>query len=164
MKDYLRHQSGRMFDNAFLEASSRIRPRTPFLFYIVGGYLALKGQLDVGQLVAVITAYKDLPGPLKELIDWDQLRQDVQVKYTQVVEQFSVDNLIDDKVQALGQDAVPHREEPLAASNLSLSDDSGARLVSNRNCRSSACCLSALMAWNSTVTSCVLGHRCATAQ
>lgn len=104
---------------------------TPFLFYIVGGYLALKGQLDIGQLVAVITAYKDLPGPLKELIDWDQLRQDVQVKYTQVVEQFSVDNLIDDKVQALGQDAVPHREEPLAASNLSLSDDSGARLVSN---------------------------------
>ena len=44
---------------------------TPYLFYLIGGYLAIRGQLDVGQLVAVIGAYKDLPGPLKELIDWD---------------------------------------------------------------------------------------------
>ena len=50
-----------------------------------------QGQLDIGQLVAVIAAYKDLPGPLKDLIDWDQARQDVQVKYAQVVEQFTVD-------------------------------------------------------------------------
>ncbi len=64
---------------------------TPFLFYLIGGYLALQGRLDVGQLVAVIAAYKDLPGPMKELIDWDQARQDVQVKYAQVVEQFSID-------------------------------------------------------------------------
>ena len=66
---------------------------TPFLFYCIGGYLALQGRLDIGQLVAVISAYKDLPGPLKELIDWDQTRQDVQVKYVQVVEQFSVDRI-----------------------------------------------------------------------
>ncbi|MBX9459598.1 MAG: ABC transporter ATP-binding protein/permease [Rhizobium sp.] len=104
---------------------------TPFLFYVVGGYLALKGQLDIGQLVAVVTAYKDLPGPLKELIDWDQLRQDVQVKYTQVVEQFSVDNLIDKAVQDVASEDVPLREESISAVNLSLSDDSGARLVSN---------------------------------
>ncbi|MBR7552134.1 hypothetical protein KC220_26675, partial [Mycobacterium tuberculosis] len=63
---------------------------TPFLFYSIGGVLALQGRLDIGQLVAVINAYKDLPGPLKELIDWDQSRQDVQVKYAQVVEQFNV--------------------------------------------------------------------------
>jgi putative ABC transport system ATP-binding protein len=104
---------------------------TPFLFYIVGGYLALKGQLDIGQLVAVITAYKDLPGPLKELIDWDQLRQDVQVKYVQVVEQFSVDNMIDKSVQEVNHDDLPLREEAISAVNLSLSDDSGARLLSN---------------------------------
>jgi dihydroceramide fatty acyl 2-hydroxylase len=33
-RPYFRHQSGRMFDNAFLEACSRVHPRTPFLFYI----------------------------------------------------------------------------------------------------------------------------------
>ena len=27
---------------------------TPFFFYAVGGYFALRGRLDIGQLVAVI--------------------------------------------------------------------------------------------------------------
>ncbi|SEL98916.1 ABC transporter transmembrane domain-containing protein [Xaviernesmea oryzae] len=143
---------------------------TPFLFYCIGGYLALKGDLDIGQLVAVISAYKDLPGPLKELIDWDQTRQDVQVKFVQVVEQFEAENMIDPSLQALPapvaaagmaaaglagvaaattagvhqaspaevkvsaspeEEAEAMRESvgPLAAVNLTLSDDSGARLV-----------------------------------
>ncbi|MCB1447057.1 MAG: ATP-binding cassette domain-containing protein, partial [Rhizobiaceae bacterium] len=85
----------------------------------------------IGQLVAVITAYKDLPGPLKELIDWDQLRQDVQVKYAQVVEQFSVDNMIDRSLQEISYDNPTPRDEPISSINLSLSDDSGARLLSN---------------------------------
>ena len=59
---------------------------TPFLFYAIGGYFALPGALDIGQLVAVIAAYRELPPPLKELIDWDQQRLDVQVKYDQVVQ------------------------------------------------------------------------------
>ena len=79
---------------------------TPFLFYSIGGYQALKGSLDIGQLVAVIAAYKDLPGPLKDLIDWDQARQDVQVKYQQVVEQFTVDRVIDPRIQTLVTDRV----------------------------------------------------------
>ena len=54
---------------------------TPFLFYLIGGYFAIRGQLDIGQLVAVIAAYKDLPSPIKELIDWDQQRQDVEIKF-----------------------------------------------------------------------------------
>lgn len=33
-RPYLRHQSGRMFENGFLEACSRVHPATPFLFYI----------------------------------------------------------------------------------------------------------------------------------
>ena len=86
---------------------------TPFLFYLIGGYLALQGRLDVGQLVAVIAAYKDLPGPLKELIDWDQARQDVQVKYAQVVEQFSIDRLIDPNIQAIVVEPPAPLTEPL---------------------------------------------------
>jgi putative ABC transport system ATP-binding protein len=102
---------------------------TPFLFYMIGGYLALQGRLDVGQLVAVIAAYKDLPGPMKELIDWDQIRQDVQVKYAQVVEQFNVDRVLDAKHQAVTIDAVAPLSGSLAAVNLSLTDDSGAPLL-----------------------------------
>lgn len=66
---------------------------TPFFFYAIGGYFALRGTLDIGQLVAVISAYRELPPPLKELIDWDQQRLDVQVKYDQVTEHFSPDRL-----------------------------------------------------------------------
>jgi putative ABC transport system ATP-binding protein len=72
---------------------------TPFLFYTVGGYLVIVGRLDIGALVAVIAAYKDLPGPVKELIDWDQQRLDVQIKYTQVVEQFTVEEIMPPELQ-----------------------------------------------------------------
>lgn len=99
---------------------------TPFLFYSVGGYLALNGRLDIGQLVAVIGAYKDLPGPLKELIDWDQNRQDVQVKYQQVITQFAVDGMLPEGIQALSGDAPAALAPPLAAVNLGVVDDSGA--------------------------------------
>ncbi|GEP05252.1 ABC transporter ATP-binding protein [Methylobacterium oxalidis] len=62
---------------------------TPFLFYAIGGYFALHGELNIGQLVAVLAAYRDLPPPLKELIDWDQQRLDVEVKYETVAAHFA---------------------------------------------------------------------------
>lgn len=102
---------------------------TPFLFYSIGGYQALKGNLDIGQLVAVIAAYKDLPGPLKDLIDWDQSRQDVQVKYQQVVEQFTSEIILDPKLQTVVLDRVPPVTQPIGAQNLSLVDDSGAKVL-----------------------------------
>lgn len=102
---------------------------TPFLFYAVGGYFALQGRLDIGQLVAVISAYKDLPGPIKELIDWDQQRLDVEVKFTQVIEQFSVDDMLAPEQQApLPEPAAP-LAVPLRVSQLSVSDDAGTHLL-----------------------------------
>src|SRR5215203_898605 len=83
---------------------------TPFLFYAVGGYFALQGKLDIGQLVAVIAAYRELPPPLKELIDWDQQRLDVQVKYDQVVQHFSPERLM----PAPDEEAPAGDDEPLA--------------------------------------------------
>src|SRR6185312_14252272 len=38
--------------------------------------------------------------PIKELIDWDQQRLDVQIKYTQVVEQFTVEDIAPATLQA----------------------------------------------------------------
>ena len=73
---------------------------TPFLFYLIGGILAIKGDLNIGQLVAVIAAYKDLPGPIRDLIAWDQRRLDVQIKYTQVIDQFNLSELVDENIQA----------------------------------------------------------------
>ncbi|WP_102224830.1 ABC transporter ATP-binding protein/permease [Acidimangrovimonas sediminis] len=108
---------------------------TPFLFYLVGGILTLRGHLDLGQLVAVIGAYKDLPGPLKELIDWDQQRQDVEVKYQQVVGQFDVDPLIAPDLHALAPEAPEADFSQLALSNLTVSDDGGSVLLNHVSLR-----------------------------
>ena len=102
---------------------------TPFLFYSVGGYLAIRGNLDIGQLVAVIAAYKDLPSPVKELIDWDQQRVDVQVKYSQVTEQFGVDNMVDAKLQMPDKARIESLDGRIEVSNLAVMDDSGAKLI-----------------------------------
>lgn len=102
---------------------------TPFLFYLVGGYLAIVGRLDIGALVAVIAAYKDLPGPVKELIDWDQERMDAGIKYSQVIEQFSVDNLTPvAQLQLLDQPELP-RDGHLRVGNLSLLEESGGKVL-----------------------------------
>ena len=108
---------------------------TPFIFYLVGGYLAITGKLDIGQLVAVIAAYKDLPAPLKDLIDWDQQRLDVQVKYTQVVEQFTLAGLLDPAIQRPETKSPPRFERDVVASNVAVRDDSGASLLEPTSAR-----------------------------
>jgi putative ABC transport system ATP-binding protein len=100
---------------------------TPFLFYMIGGFLTIRGSLDVGQLVAVINAYKELPGPLKELIDWDLTRQDVQVKYEQVVEQFESTDMIDRALHAPDPSRDARLRQPLQITNLTVEDENGAK-------------------------------------
>jgi putative ABC transport system ATP-binding protein len=102
---------------------------TPFFFFLIGGYFAIKGTLDIGQLVAVIAAYKDLPPPIKELIDWDQQRQDVQIKYSQVVEQFDPENMLASDLQAPHPGSAPRIDRPIEVKGLSLVDDSGHKLL-----------------------------------
>lgn len=103
---------------------------TPFVFYLGGGILAIRGSLDIGQLVAVIAAYKDLPGPIKELIDWDYQRLDVQVKYLQVVNAFDVTPLAPPRAQELQTGKVPPLEGPFIFRQVSATDESGKTLIS----------------------------------
>jgi putative ABC transport system ATP-binding protein len=102
---------------------------TPFLFYTVGGYLVIVGRLDLGALVAVIAAYKDLPTPVKELIDWDQQRMDVDIKYQQVMEQFTSEEVASAEMQTLIESPRLPREGKLRVSGLSLVDEGGSRVV-----------------------------------
>ncbi len=71
-----------------------INQLTPFFFYAIGGYLVIMGDLSFGALVAVLAAYKDLAGPWKELLDYYQQKEDIRIKYEQVVEQFQPPDLI----------------------------------------------------------------------
>ncbi len=102
---------------------------TPFIFYSVGGYFAIKGSMDIGQLVAALVAYKELPTPVKELIDWDQQRLDVQIKYESIVSQFSPAGMIAPELQ----DPDRYEDAPLtgllAATRITLEDDAGVKLL-----------------------------------
>lgn len=101
---------------------------TPFFFYSIGGYLALRGSLDIGQLVAVIAAYRDLPPPIKELIDWDQRRADVTIKYEQVISQFSGRELLPDESATEKYVPIPENA-PLTISDLTVTDQRGTALI-----------------------------------
>ncbi|MGL4437936.1 MAG: ABC transporter ATP-binding protein, partial [Bosea sp. (in: a-proteobacteria)] len=100
---------------------------TPFFFYSIGGYLALTGAMNIGQLVAVIAAYRDLPPPIKELIDWDQERADVTVKYQQIVAQFPSRLLSTDDEDP--KRSPPPPDAPLQINNLQVSDRRGGTIL-----------------------------------
>ena len=61
---------------------------TPFFFFLIGGYFVIQDELSVGALVAVVVAYKDVPAPWKELLDYYQDQQDARVRYEQVTSRF----------------------------------------------------------------------------
>lgn len=61
----------------------------PILFYVVGGVLIINGELTIGALVAILTAYKDLVPPWKELLEYYQQYQDVKVRYRKILENFN---------------------------------------------------------------------------
>lgn len=64
---------------------------TPFLFFLVGGLLVIRGELSVGALVAALAAYKDLSPPWKELLSWYQGQADARLRFSVLTEQFQID-------------------------------------------------------------------------
>ena len=72
---------------------------TPFFFYLFGGYYIIQGELSLGALVAVLAAYKDLSSPWKELLKFYQTKEDVRIKYEQIIDQFHPENMLDKKLQ-----------------------------------------------------------------
>ena len=101
----------------------------PFSFYAIGGYLAIKGELEIGTLMAAIAAHKDLAAPWKELLNFYQRQADAKIKYEQVMEQFQPVGLAEESRQLDEPDAIAPLSGEISASNLSLIDDTGAALV-----------------------------------
>lgn len=100
-----------------------------FFFYAVGGYLAIRGTLDVGQLLGVIVAYKDLPAPVRGLIAHDQKRLTVEVRYSQIIEQFTGDELQPKNLHQVPDTEVPRLSKGYEVSRLGVEDESGSKLL-----------------------------------
>jgi putative ABC transport system ATP-binding protein len=117
----------RKFTAKFL--NNLLAQTTPFMIYLIGGYLVLFGDMQIGSVVGVLLAYKDLPGPVKELIDWDQQRQDVQQKYEQVAEQFEPDGMLARELQVVPDGPLAPLSGEVVLSNVTVAEDGGARPI-----------------------------------
>src|SRR3954468_17784197 len=101
----------------------------PLLFYSIGGYLVITGDLTAGALAAALTANKDMSAPWKELLDYYQLTQDSKIKYEQVTEQFKPENMFPEELQQPSTEPPPHLAGDVIASNLVVVEDGVARLL-----------------------------------
>ncbi len=105
---------------------------TPFLFYLFGGYLVIKGSLTLGALVAALAAHKDLTSPWKELLNFYQLHEDAKLKYSQINELFNPEGLL--PIAAFQPvTAQDHLKGDIVAQNLSWVSPSGERVLSGVN-------------------------------
>ncbi|MBT3361234.1 MAG: ATP-binding cassette domain-containing protein [Rhodospirillales bacterium] len=102
---------------------------TPFLFYSIGGYLVIAGDLTFGALVAILAAYKDLSGPWKELLRYYQTKEDARIKYDQLVEQFQPADMIDAALQSEEPDPLPQLHGSVIATNLVLEEEGGFKMI-----------------------------------
>ncbi|MEP4885113.1 MAG: ABC transporter transmembrane domain-containing protein [Alphaproteobacteria bacterium] len=103
----------------------------PFLFYLFGGLLVIDNKLDIGQLVAVIGAHREMSSPWKEMLNWYQQQADARVKYDQVVSQFDVDGMLDDAMQHTDPEPGFSLAGEIDISNLSLVDEDEVRRLAN---------------------------------
>lgn len=100
----------------------------PFLVFILGGYLTIKGQLELGSLVAFLSAQEKLYDPWKELIEFYQVYQDGQVTYRRTMEFFDAEPDVALEPEGRG----PLELEPsLEVKDLAFVTDGGIRLLDN---------------------------------
>ena len=60
----------------------------PFVVFIYGGYLVMHGQLELGAMVAFLSAQEKIFDPWKELIEFYQSYQDASVSYKRTMNCF----------------------------------------------------------------------------
>ncbi len=102
---------------------------TPFFFYLFGGYAVIKGQLSLGALIAVLAAYKDLAGPWKELLKYYQIKEDIRVKYTQIINQFQPNNILDESLIDSDAQNVAPLQGTLQSSGLIFETENGVKQI-----------------------------------
>ncbi len=133
---------GRLFDIRFQIYQKKffmkflnnfITQLTPFFFYLVGGYLAIIGQITVGALVAALAAYKDLSSPWKELLTYYNQVQDMSLRWEIVTERFAPDDMIEEAVFEGEPDEIPHLLGKIELQDVTVRDQDGNVILEDIN-------------------------------
>jgi putative ABC transport system ATP-binding protein len=128
------HRLGTLFDIRFRIYKKKffmkflnnlISQMTPFLFYSVGGVLAIRGEITVGALVAALGAYKDLSAPWKELLPYYHQVQDMSLRWQVVTERFAPRNMIPEHLFEGEPDRMPHFLGSIDLKNVTVRDEDG---------------------------------------
>ncbi|MBT7266093.1 MAG: ATP-binding cassette domain-containing protein [Rhodospirillaceae bacterium] len=102
---------------------------TPFFFFSIGGLLVINGDITMGALIAVLSAYKDVSAPWKMLLTYYQRLEDSKIKYQQLIQKFEIPELQDENRQKTAPEEIPTLEGKLTASNISWVEDDGLRVL-----------------------------------
>jgi putative ABC transport system ATP-binding protein len=106
---------------------------TPFFFYSVGGYLAIKGDITVGALVAALAAYKDIASPWKELLTYYNQVQDMSLRWQIVTERFEPRNMIDEALFDGEPSEIPHLNGAIEIRDVTIRDHDGNTVLEDIN-------------------------------
>lgn len=110
-----------------------ISQMTPFLFYSVGGILAIQGQITVGALVAALGAYKDLSSPWKELLFYYNQVQDMSLRWEIVTERFAPRDMIPEELFEGEPTTNPRLLGDLELRNVTVRDQDGNTILEDIN-------------------------------
>jgi ABC-type multidrug transport system fused ATPase/permease subunit len=102
-----------------------INQLTPLFFYSIGGYLAIKGQVSVGALVAALAAYKDLSSPWKELLNYYNRVQDLSLRWHLIIDRFNPQGMVDEELFDEGPEDIPHLDGDIDLRNVTVVDHNG---------------------------------------
>ncbi|UCE54012.1 MAG: ABC transporter ATP-binding protein/permease, partial [Desulfobacterales bacterium] len=103
---------------------------SPFIIFLLGGYLAIKGQLELGALVAFLSAQEKLFDPWRELIDFYQSYQEASVSYQRTMQYFDVTP----EFAIEPENRQPYQlQGSIEVKNLSFTTDEGVPLLSDAN-------------------------------
>ncbi len=98
---------------------------TPFLFYSVGGILAIRGEITVGALVAALAAYKDLSAPWKELLAYYNQVQDMDLRWQVMREKFAPPGMVDEALFEGEPRSLPHLRGAIELRDVTVRDAEG---------------------------------------
>ncbi|THB77351.1 MAG: ATP-binding cassette domain-containing protein [Desulfobacteraceae bacterium] len=103
---------------------------SPFFIFLLGGYFVMNGRLELGSLIAFLSAQKDISDPWKELIANYQGFQDSTTRYKKTMQLFDItqEHLVEDKTRE------PHKlGASVEVKDLTFKTEDGIKLLSGVN-------------------------------
>ena len=98
----------------------------PFVVFLFGGYLVMQGQLELGSLVAFLSAQEKLYDPWKELIEYYQVYEDASVRYYRTMHSFDI---AAEHRPEIALDSIPELKGNLKVTNLGYTTRNGTVLL-----------------------------------